>query len=76
MVELEINDDKLNNKFLDIATNGLGTLGHRLLMTALLRFSLIAIGWCLGVWGGRRQMGVNTDTKTGKYTIFYSHVLN
>ena len=52
---IEINDDKLNNKFLDIATNGLGTLGHRLLMAALLRFSLIAIGWCLGVWvwGGR-----------------------
>ena len=46
----EINDDKLNNKFLDIATNGLRTLGHRLLMPALLRFSLIAIGWCLGVW--------------------------
>ena len=47
---VEINDDKLNNKFLDIATNGLRTLGHRLLMSALLRFSLIAIGWCLGVW--------------------------
>ena len=41
---VEINDDKRNNKFLDIATNGLGTLGHRLLMPALLRFSLITIG--------------------------------
>ena len=58
MVELEINDDKLNNKFLDIATNGLGTLGHRLLMPALLHCSASVSSPLVGVWvsgeaGGR-----------------------